>query len=84
MKLLSTLFFIITLTTLQAQNTVEVIKKSFSDGLPEIVNFYDGDKTEANLVHIVHYNRDGKTVYDANYKNGLQHGKTLYYDSYNL
>ncbi|MFT5834909.1 MAG: antitoxin component YwqK of YwqJK toxin-antitoxin module [Cognaticolwellia sp.] len=84
MKLLSTLFFIITLTTLQAQNTVEVIKKSFSDGLPEIVNFYDGDKTEANLVHIVHYNRDGKTVYNANYKNGLQHGKTLYYDSYNL
>ena len=84
MKILTTLFFVITFITLQGQDNLRVVKKSFSDGLPEIVNFYDGDENQENLVRITHYNRDGKVVYDANYKNGLQDGKTFYYDRYSF
>lgn len=84
MKLLTTLFFVITLTTLQAQNTLEVVKKSFNDGLPEIVNYYNNDETQEHLTGIRHYNRDGKITYSASYENGLQHGKTVYYDNYSF
>ena len=84
MKQLLILFYIFLSFTLQAQNALQVVKKSFNDGLPEIVHIYNNSEVEENLTQILHYNRDGQITYSAAYQNGLQHGKTLHYDSYDL
>lgn len=61
--------------SLPAQSLIQEVQKTFSDGKPEIIFYYNGAKTEANKVKMEQLDRYGKTVLVEHYQNGKLHGK---------
>ncbi len=63
--------------TLQAQNVVKEVYKTFANDKPEIINYYHDKKEIEYLFKKEQFNQDGILVLKEDYKKGVLHGKRV-------
>ena len=71
------IFRVIFSLTLQAQNVIKEVYKTFANDKPEIINYYHDQKKIEHLFKKEQFNKEGLIILEEDYKKGVLHGKRV-------